>query len=117
MIESLQQGQQQLEEANMLDFDSGYDPVSDQVDRDWKKARRKVLYQRVVCAVTHCSVDMMSFGEIRNKLRLGIPHYRGLQQIPLEQIRGRCLPGGRCLLCGRWQPPRLCRSPARDGDD
>jgi uncharacterized ParB-like nuclease family protein len=88
MIESLQQGQQQLEEANMLDFDSGYDPVSDQVDRDWKKARRKVLYQRVVCAVTHCSVDMMSFGEIRNKLRLGIPHYRGLQQIPLEQIRG-----------------------------
>lgn len=72
----------------MLDFDGGYDPLSDQVDHDWKNARRKVLYQRVVCAISQCSVDMMSFGEIRKQLRLGTPHFRGLQQIAVEQIRG-----------------------------
>ncbi|UCG24367.1 MAG: ParB-like nuclease domain-containing protein [Chloroflexota bacterium] len=72
----------------MLDFDSEYDPLSNQVDHDWRQARRKVLYQRVVCAVSQCSVDMMSFGEIRKTLRLGTPHFRGLQQIPVEQIRG-----------------------------
>ena len=72
----------------MLDPDSGYDPVSDQVEDDWRKARRKVLYQRVVCAVSQCSVDMMSFGEIRKHLRLGTPHFKGLQQIRLDQIRG-----------------------------
>jgi hypothetical protein len=72
----------------MLDFDSGYDPVADQVEHDWRKARRKVLYQRVVCAVSQCSVDMMSFGDIRKNLRLGTPHFRGLQQIPVKQIRG-----------------------------
>ena len=72
----------------MVDFEGGYDPVSEQVNHDWRKARRKVLYQRVVCAISQCSVDMMSFGEISKHLQLGIPHFRGLRQIPLEQIRG-----------------------------
>jgi uncharacterized ParB-like nuclease family protein len=73
----------------MIDFEAGrYDPLGDQTFRDWGHARRKVLYQRVVCAVTQCSVDMMSFGQVKERLRLGTPHYRGLQQIPLEQVKG-----------------------------
>ena len=72
----------------MIDFENAFDPVANQVDHDWQQARRKVLYQRVVCAVTRCSVNMMSFGEVRKRLHLGTPHSRGLQQIRLEQVRG-----------------------------
>lgn len=55
---------------------------------DWKRARRKIIYDKIVCAVTHCSVDMRSFSEIRDLLNLGEQHYRGLEEIPLERIRG-----------------------------
>jgi hypothetical protein len=72
----------------MIDFENRYDPVTDKADHDWRQARRKVLYQRVVCAVTQCSVEMMSFGEVRKHLHLGTPHSRGLQQIRLDQVRG-----------------------------
>lgn len=65
-----------------------FDPLGDQTIHDWGKARRKVLYQRVVCAITQCSVDMMSFGEVKKRLRLGLPHNRGLQQVPLAQVKG-----------------------------
>jgi hypothetical protein len=72
----------------MTDFSSGYQPVTDQTDHAWGQARRKVLYQRVVCAITQCSVDMMSFNQVKKRLRLGDAHTRGLQQIPLEQVKG-----------------------------
>ncbi|MGD8586353.1 MAG: hypothetical protein PVJ75_13470, partial [Chloroflexota bacterium] len=77
------------EAENMIDFNADrFDPIANQTDRDWGQARRKVLYQRVVCAVTQCSVDMMSFGQVKKRLRLGTPHNRGLQRIPLEQVKG-----------------------------
>lgn len=73
----------------MIDFEADrYDPIANQTDHDWGKARRKVLYQQVVCAISQCSVDMMSFGQVQQRLRLGTPHNRGLQQIPLEQVKG-----------------------------
>ena len=77
----------------MVDLNSGYDPagydpVTNRADHDWSQARRKVLYQRVVCAVTQCSVDMMSFGEVQKRLHLGAAHTLGLQRIPLEQVKG-----------------------------
>jgi hypothetical protein len=73
----------------MIDFDADrFDPVANQTDVDWGQARRKVLYQRVVCAISQCSVDMMSFKQVKERLRLGNPHNRGLQSIALAQVKG-----------------------------
>lgn len=72
----------------MLDFENMIDPIQEQANYDWDQARRKVLYQRVVCAVTQCSVDMMSFRDVKKRLRLGTPHSRGLQEIRLKQVKG-----------------------------
>jgi uncharacterized ParB-like nuclease family protein len=57
-------------------------------EEDWKRARRKILYQEVVCFFKQCSVDLLSFEEVRTKLHLGHKIYRGLQEIPLARIRG-----------------------------
>ncbi len=57
-------------------------------DEDWKHARRQALYQRVVCAITQCSVDLLSFEEVRRRLHLSERVHRGLQVIPLDSIRG-----------------------------
>jgi hypothetical protein len=72
----------------MIDFENTIDPIADQADYDWGKARRKVLYQQVVCTVTQCSVDMLSFRQVKERLRLGNPHTRGLQEIRLDQVKG-----------------------------
>jgi uncharacterized ParB-like nuclease family protein len=42
----------------------------------------------VACAVTKCSVDLLSFEEVRKRLHLSEQLDRGLQQISLEDIRG-----------------------------
>lgn len=57
-------------------------------EHDWHKARRKVLYQKVVCLLKVCSVDLLSFEEVRSKLQLHQKFYRGLQEVPLDLIRG-----------------------------
>jgi hypothetical protein len=57
-------------------------------EEDWKRARRKVIYQEVVCFFAQCSVDLLSFEEVRTKLHLDQMIDRGLQEIPLDRIRG-----------------------------
>ena len=57
-------------------------------EEDWNRARRKVLYQEVVCFFKQCSVDLLSFEAVRTKLRLSQKIDRGLQEIPLGRIRG-----------------------------
>lgn len=57
-------------------------------EEDWRKARRKVLYKEVVCLIKRCSVDLLSFQEVSSGLHLHQKLYRGLQEIPLDQIRG-----------------------------
>jgi hypothetical protein len=57
-------------------------------EEDWKRARRKVLYQEVVCFFKQCSVDLLSFEEVRTRLHLRQTIDRGLQDIPLDRIRG-----------------------------
>ena len=34
-------------------------------EEDWNRARRKILYQEVVCFLKQCSVDLLSFEEVR----------------------------------------------------
>lgn len=57
-------------------------------EEDWNRAHRKVLYQEVVCFFKQCSVDLLSFEDVRTGLHLGQKIDRGLQEIPLDRIRG-----------------------------
>jgi uncharacterized ParB-like nuclease family protein len=57
-------------------------------DEDWNRARRKLLYQEVVCFFKECSVDLLSFEDVRTGLHLRQKFDRGLQEIPLDRIRG-----------------------------
>jgi uncharacterized ParB-like nuclease family protein len=55
---------------------------------DWNRARRKILYQEVVCFFKQCSVDLLSFKDVKSGLQLVQKIDRGLQDIPLDRIRG-----------------------------
>lgn len=57
-------------------------------EQDWRNARRKVLYQDVVCLIKRCSVDLLSFNEVQEKQHLMQQNYIGLQVVPIENIRG-----------------------------
>jgi uncharacterized ParB-like nuclease family protein len=57
-------------------------------DNDWKHARRQLLYKEVVCLVKGCSIDLLSFEDARKQLHLKQRFDRGLQEIPLDNIRG-----------------------------
>ncbi len=57
-------------------------------NEDWRHARRKLLYQEVVCLVKKCSVDLLSFEDVRHRLHLQQRIYHGYQEIPVQQIRG-----------------------------
>ena len=57
-------------------------------EQDWNSARRKLLYQEVVCYIKECSVDLFSFEDVQSTLNLKQKVNRGLQEIPLSQIQG-----------------------------
>ncbi len=66
-----------------------YDSLSmSDAEEDWVRARRKILYQEVVCFLKQCSVDLLSFEEVRANLHLSQKIDRGYQEIPLDRIRG-----------------------------
>lgn len=54
----------------------------------WRSARRKLLYDEVVCVIKRCSVDLLSFDEARQGLHLRQQVSRGLQEVPVSAIRG-----------------------------
>jgi hypothetical protein len=56
--------------------------------RDFDKSRRKAFVQRILAFITHQSLDLLPFDQVREQLRLRDRHYRGLQEIPLNQIVG-----------------------------
>lgn len=57
-------------------------------EEDWNRARRKILYQEVVCFLKQCSVNLLSFEDVRTGLNLVQKIDRGLQEIALDRIRG-----------------------------
>lgn len=65
-----------------------YRPPERVSEREWKQARRTVLYEKVVCAITGCSVDLSGFEDVREQLHLSGKRELGLQEIPIERIRG-----------------------------
>lgn len=57
-------------------------------EADWGHARRELLVKEVVCFFKGCSVDLLPFEEVRRSRDLHQYVDRGLQEIPLETIRG-----------------------------
>ena len=69
-----------MDETNLL--------IQYETQEDWNRARRAVLGQRVICALKHCSVDLIPFEEVRTRLQLAQKYCRGVQTIELAHIRG-----------------------------
>ncbi len=59
----------------------------DEAARTWDEARSQALAQRLLGIFTRQS-DLLSFDDVREKLRLSQGAYKGLQEIPLDQIVG-----------------------------
>jgi hypothetical protein len=57
-------------------------------EEHWQRARRKVLYDEVVCLIRRCTVNMLSFDEVQADLHLRQKVNRGLQTISLDSIQG-----------------------------
>jgi len=56
--------------------------------RDFDRARRKAFIQAVLNLIKKKSSDLLPFDEVRAQLRLRNPRYKGLQEVPLDQIVG-----------------------------
>lgn len=55
---------------------------------EWLRARRGILGQKIICAIRHCSVDLIPFEEVRTRLHLTQKYCRGVHTIELAHIRG-----------------------------
>jgi hypothetical protein len=55
---------------------------------DFQAARAKATLQRILASLSGHSRDLMAFDEVREKLHLGGPVYRGVQSVPLSKIVG-----------------------------
>jgi hypothetical protein len=55
---------------------------------DFNAARTKAVFRELVALLTGRPNKLLAYNEVREKLRLGGPIYRGLQTVPLKQIVG-----------------------------
>ena len=56
--------------------------------RDFDSARRKEFFQRILAFITRQSHDLLPFEQVREQLRLRDHHFKGLREVPLDQIVG-----------------------------
>ena len=56
--------------------------------RDFDSARRKAFIQRILALVTRESLDLLPFEQVREQLQLRDQYFRGLHEVPLDQIVG-----------------------------
>ena len=59
-----------------------------QANREWQDVRRAAFFQDVLGIIRQRPVDLLPFEEVRQRLRLHNTRYRGIQDVPLEQIVG-----------------------------
>ena len=64
------------------------DQFSDQIRADFQRARFKAFIHRVVGALSGQPSTLLSYDEIKEKLRIGGPIYRGVQTVRVDQIAG-----------------------------
>jgi len=55
---------------------------------DFERARNRAMTQELLAPLTKMPVDLLSYEEVRDKLRLRGGTYRGLQDIPADKIVG-----------------------------
>lgn len=84
-------------------------------DDEFNRARQRAFMQDVLASLRNMPVDLLPFEEVRKTLSLGSQTYRGLQDVPLEQIVGsvaryhdfsRAFMPRRDALRQRWQRVR-----------
>ncbi len=63
-------------------------PISERSRSDYTRARRKAFLRRVFAALSGGPTSLLSYDEIKEKLHIGGPLYRGVQTIRLDQIAG-----------------------------
>ena len=56
--------------------------------RDFDRSRRKAFFQTILSLIKSKSIDLLPFEEVREQLWLRNLQYRGLQEVPLDQIVG-----------------------------
>ena len=60
----------------------------DHSDLDFRRARRRSFFNQVRETLSGQRRRLLAFDEVREKLHLGGPVYRGLQSVPLDEIIG-----------------------------
>ena len=56
--------------------------------RDFDRARRRAFIQRILGLLTRKPSDLLPFEQVREQLRLHSHRFRGLREVPLDQIVG-----------------------------
>jgi hypothetical protein len=56
--------------------------------RNWAQARQEAVIQEVMSVFSRRPTGLLSFDEVKNRLRLMQKNYRGIQDIELDRIRG-----------------------------
>ena len=88
------------------------DPFSDQARTDFQRARFKAFMNRVWATLSGKPTTLLSYDEVKEKLHIGGPIYRGVKTVPVEQIAGslnryhefdRVFLPGSDKLADRWQ--------------
>ena len=63
-------------------------PIDQQARTDFQRARFKAFMNRVWASISGKPVTLLSYDEIKEKLRIGGPIYRGVQTVRVDQIAG-----------------------------
>jgi len=64
------------------------DSISEQVRSDFQRARFKAFLNTVWASFSGKPASLLSYDEVKEKLRIGGPIYRGVQTVLVEQIAG-----------------------------
>lgn len=65
-----------------------FDDLASTVKADFARARFKAFINRIRSLLAGGSKTLLSYDEIKGKLHIGGPIYRGVQTVPLEKIAG-----------------------------
>ena len=64
------------------------DPINEQARNDFQQARFKAFFNRIWASLSGQRANLLSYDEIKEKLHIGGPIYRGMQTVRVEQIAG-----------------------------
>nr|MBN1230118.1 hypothetical protein [Anaerolineae bacterium] len=66
--------------------DSSY--AKTEAQKNWDRARQAVFIESLISILSRRSANLLSFDEIKEHLKLSQVSYRGIQEIPIDHIRG-----------------------------